>query len=302
MSSVLTSLRLRLPLSQVLVVGELVVRRQERVRFAVSLDLGRLVERLPLRPGICVLAGQRLLGDRVDHREHEPIRQVAVVGDGQNIAAGLVLVGLEKLPEILRIRAALRRIGRGGHRLASLVGVVPVDDYPVQVLPRWNLRGPLVADEGGEAARFVVPLGGLDRLRPGLLVRLAVRPVHHAFGELAAGERIDNLEGDLHSLTFLNLVVPLPPGGIGEEVRSSGEEIGKPPHVVRVVRYDEEIERPGQSHPPGRGGLHLLAAGESIGVVRVEPGTKGPRVHRERGVKMCVAPEHPGRDGATGVG
>ena len=37
-----------------------------------------------------------------------PLREIAVVGDGEHVAAGLVLVGRHPLPEVARIVAAGR--------------------------------------------------------------------------------------------------------------------------------------------------------------------------------------------------
>ena len=161
------------------VVGELVVRRKERVSFAIALDLGDFVKRLPLRPGFCVLPGDGLVVHMVDQWKHETVRQVAVVSDGEHVAAGLVLVGLQQRPEIFRIRAALGWIGGGGHGLAGVLGAIPIDDHTMQVLAGWDLRGPLVADERSESAGLVVFLSGRDGLVPGRAVHRPIRPVHH---------------------------------------------------------------------------------------------------------------------------
>jgi hypothetical protein len=121
------------------VVGELVVGGQERVRLAVALDLGHLVERLPLRPGLRIFLTQRSLCDGVDLRKHDAVRKVAVVGDSEYVAAGLVLVGLQELPQIFRIGAALRGVGGGRDSLPCPVAVVTVDHHAVQVLSRGDL-------------------------------------------------------------------------------------------------------------------------------------------------------------------
>ena len=76
-----------------LVVGELVVRRQRGMRLTVPLDLGDLVERLPPRAGLGVLQVHRLAAERLHHGEHDAVAQVAVVANGERLAAGLVLVG-----------------------------------------------------------------------------------------------------------------------------------------------------------------------------------------------------------------
>ena len=65
-------------------IGELVVRRQVRVRLAVALDLGRFVEPLPFGARLGVLAVDRLAGEGFDYREHAPVGKIAVMGDGKH--------------------------------------------------------------------------------------------------------------------------------------------------------------------------------------------------------------------------
>ena len=52
-------------------VRKLIVRRQERMRFAVALDLRHLVERLPAHPVLGIFAVDTLAGERLDDREHD---------------------------------------------------------------------------------------------------------------------------------------------------------------------------------------------------------------------------------------
>ncbi len=94
--------------------------------------------------------------------------------DGQHAAAGLLFVGVHPFPQLDRIVAAQRRIDGERLDLAGLVAVVAEDDVAMQVVA-VGVRGPLVADEGGEAARIVVVLRGVDRLLPRALDRRACR-------------------------------------------------------------------------------------------------------------------------------
>ena len=89
-----------------LVVGELVVRRKERVRLAGALDLRHLEERLPSRPRFGIGAVDRLAIDGLYDGEHQPIREIAVVRDREDIPSGFALVGLHPLPEATRIGRA----------------------------------------------------------------------------------------------------------------------------------------------------------------------------------------------------
>ncbi len=52
-----------------------------------------------------------------------------------------------------------------GSTWLALVAVVAKDDVAMKIVALAQ-RGPFVADEGGEAARLIVFLGGIDRLLP----------------------------------------------------------------------------------------------------------------------------------------
>ena len=147
-------------------IGELVVRRQEGMRLAVTLDLGDLVERLPARAGLGIGAVEVSTGEGVDHREHAPVGEIAIMGDRQHLAAGPFLVGGQPAPEVLRVVAAGRAQGGVGLDLPGLVATIPVDDDPVEVVAP-GVRRPLVADEGGEPAGLIRLVGCRDDLAPG---------------------------------------------------------------------------------------------------------------------------------------
>ena len=53
-----------------------------------------------------------LLAERLDDGEHQAVAQVAVVRDGEDAAAGLLLVGVHPFPEVDGVVAAERRIAR----------------------------------------------------------------------------------------------------------------------------------------------------------------------------------------------
>ena len=133
-SLVFATLRVEIAEVPALEVGELVVRRQERMRLAVALGLRGLVEPLPSCPLLGILPVDRL-AEGLDDGEHQAVAQIAVVRDGQHAAAGLLLVGL---PSTSRARAGLslpeRRIHGERLDLARLVAVVAEDDVAVQVV------------------------------------------------------------------------------------------------------------------------------------------------------------------------
>ena len=285
-----------------LVVGELVVRRQERVGLAVSLDLGDLVERLPLDAFLRPRAVVGFAGERIRHREHDTVAEVAVVRDRQDPPAGLVLVGLQPLPQVALVRATVRR--QRGVRLhdARLARPVAVDDNAVSVGALLG-RGPLVAVERGVAAGLVVLLRCRDGLLPGRAVGGGPGGEVKGLRETVPGERLDDLDRGRDALlaTRLDHVVPLPAGRVGEHLRVAGVQEGEEPHVVRVVGDDEEVERARQLDLQAGRRSQLLAARKAMRILGQEPRTECAGVHRIAGVQMGVAPERIPNNNITAI-
>src|SRR5262245_7392352 len=131
------------------------------MRLPRALGLGGLIQALPASALLDVGAVDASPRERLDHREHRAIAQIAVVGDGEYAPAGLLFVGGHPLPKIARIVAA-ERLHRGvGLYLTGPVAAVAVDHVAVQVVAA-RIRGPLVADEGCEPAGLVVRLRRRD--------------------------------------------------------------------------------------------------------------------------------------------
>jgi len=57
--------------------------------FAITLHLRRFVETFPASTVLGVVAINRLVGERFDQGKHPTVRQVAVVRNGEHLAAGL---------------------------------------------------------------------------------------------------------------------------------------------------------------------------------------------------------------------
>src|SRR5688572_26912603 len=150
------------------------------MRFAIALDLRRLVKPLPASAVLSVFTVDRLTGERLDRRKHPPITEVAILGDGELPAAGFFLIGLHPFPEITRIVAAGRFLGDERLDLAGLVSVVAEDDVTVQVVAA-GVGGPFIADKGGEAPRIIRLLRGLDRFAPRRAVRRSARKIQQRF-------------------------------------------------------------------------------------------------------------------------
>ncbi len=180
-------------LREQLEVGELVVRRQDRVRLRRALGLRDLHHRLVAQALRRVVGGHR--GAReVDQREHLAVADVRVVGDGQRLDAAGAL-GVQKVPEVLRVVRIQPR-----EREGQVVGARE-DDVAVQVALARSHR-PLVAGERGELARRVVAdrrrddIGpdGLPEVRVGIGARLHAADVLGVVGhgqEVEGGPELD---------------------------------------------------------------------------------------------------------------
>ena len=202
-----------------------------------------------------------------DDGEHQAVAQIAVVGDGEHAAAGLLLVGAHPFPQLARdCRCRGRRHGKRLD-LARLVAVVAEDDIAVQVVAA-GVRGPLVADEGGEAARLVVLLRGGDRLLPGAAIGARAGKIHEVLGERPVREGHDDLDRRVCALAGLDHVIPFAAGRVGEQLGLAGEQIRKEPHVVGVIGHHQEVERTRELYRLARRGYDLLAAGKAVSVLR----------------------------------
>src|SRR5688500_5810673 len=76
--------------------------------LAVALDLGRFVKQLPTRTLYSIFAVDRLAGEGLDNGEHATVGEIAVVGDGEHVATGLVLIARHPLPQVARVVATER--------------------------------------------------------------------------------------------------------------------------------------------------------------------------------------------------
>ena len=281
-------------------VRELVVRRQERMRFAVALDLRHLVERLPAHPVLGIFAVDPRAGEQLDDREHDAVAQIAVVREREDFGAGLFLGRRHPLPQVARIRAAERRQRRVRLDQRGLGAAVAPDDIAMQIVSA-GVRGPLIADEGGEAAGLVRLLRRLDGLAPGAAVGGRARK-REALRHLALAEAGDDVDGGLRAFAGIDLVVPFPSLRRREQGRIAADQQREKAHAVGVVRDHEEVERPRELGPLPARRHDLLALGEAIGVLGRKPRAECARVHRERGVRVRVAEVRPRREIAPRVG
>jgi hypothetical protein len=183
-------------------VGELVVGRKVRMRLVVALLLRDLDDRLPTGTRRRVVLRDRL-PDEVDVGEHEAAADVAVVRDRERLAAGVLLVRAQHLPEVLRIRAVELR---ERPRAVRLGGAVAEDDDTMDIVAAGHRR-PLVADERTEAAGLVVGVGRRVVRLPRRAKRLGAVDRRLRLGE-RSDDRPDRLERRVAARA--DALVPLP--------------------------------------------------------------------------------------------
>ena len=126
------------------------------MRLAVAFHLGDLVQRFPTHARLGVLSVDRLAIQPLEW-EHLPVGDIAVVGDGENASAGVLLVGVEVVPQVLRVGRVRRAEGKD---LPRLVAIVLEDDDPVQIARRFRRgnRCPFEPDQSSESSGLVVLL------------------------------------------------------------------------------------------------------------------------------------------------
>ena len=277
--------------------GELVGRRERRMLLARALALRDLVERFVLGAGLRPVTGDRVALEG-GGREHQPVREVAVVRDGEQLAAGALLVGLHPLPQVLGV------LGHEGGERRQLVGerlAVTVDDVAVQVVAAAVVGGPLVGDEGREAARIVVALHDRRHLVPHVE---RDRRILHRRRQLALALQRDAFKHGRVGLLRIgvHLLVPALEHRVGHQLGVAGDDLAHDAHGIGVVRDREPVERTGEPHGDPGARDDLLAAREPQRLLRTDARAGADGVRRPRGVQVLVAPVDARRIAARRVG
>ncbi len=270
--------------------GELVIRRQEGMRLAVALDLRHLIHRFKPRPRLGIGARQSAAVE-IDQREHASVGQVAVVRDGEHLAAGLLGISIEELPQHGRVLAV-----EGGerHDLVGLVLAVAEDHDAMQVVAAV-VGSPFVADQRGKPSGLVVALGGAGVVLPDRARELSAQ---HRFRRRAGANRADDLDRRLARTlaTGCHQVVPAPQRRVGHQGRVALLDFLRGAQPLGMIGDHQEIERAAQPDRLAGGGNHLLAASEAVGRLRAERVAEGRGIQRIGGVQMGITPENARRD------
>src|ERR1700704_3777123 len=163
-----------------------------------------------------------------------------------------------------------------------------------------SVRGPLIADEGGETARFIDFFRRLDRFAPGATI--GRRPWRgEPLGHLPLAKAGDDIKGGLRALSRSDLVVPLPALRRRQQAGIAADQLREKAHTVRMIRYHHEVQGTRKFGALSARGDNFLALTKAIGVLWTEPSAERTRVQRERGVCVRVAEIRPCRKIATRI-
>ena len=283
------------------VVRKLVIGAEEGVGFTVTFDLGDFVEGFPLSTALGVVAGQRLAGVRVGFdREHQAVRDVTVVGQGEDAAAGFLFISAHPVPEVFGVEG----LGCGERQhLAGAAGVVAIDNVSVQVVACLS-RGPFIANEGGEGSGVVIVIRDFGELIPD---RLDKATVAGGFGQGIARDASKGFD-HLHCgrqrcvAALVQAFVPIAQTRISHQRGVAIDDLVHGAHGVRVVGDHEPVEGARKLDAQAVRSCDFVTAGELVGLSRTQHNAKGPRVERVRRMQVCVSPKWPDREIASGIG
>src|SRR6202171_2055890 len=236
--------------------------------LAVALDLRGFVERLPAGAVLCIFAVNSFAVERLDDWKHPAVAQIAVVRKRKNFGAGFFLAHRHPLPEVARIWTAQRR--QRGERFdeARLGSVVAPNDIAMKIVAA-SVRGPLIANESSETARFVGFFRRLDRFAPRAAIGRRPRR-REALGHLPLAEAGDDINSCLGAFAGIDFIVPLPTLRRRQQARIASEQLREEAHAIRMVRYHHEIQGARKFRALPAGSDNFSALGKTIRILWTE--------------------------------
>ncbi len=272
----------------------LVIGREEGVGLAIALDLGNLDHRLG-RSAPCGIFGGHGRAVGHGHLEHQPVRDIRIVRDGQHLAAGLLFIAGHVVPQLLDRR--VDPLDRQG--LTGTVAAVAEHDDTVEIVAVRHQR-PFEPGKSGEHARLIVTVEQAELGIPDILGAFAGHlGIAQGCGQGPVGSRGDQFRhGALRPFgPFVHHVVPAQHGLVADHpLHVPARRIIEPPgraEAVRVVGNHQKIERAVELRLAAGGGGDFLAAREPQRLLRPEPHAEAEGVDRIVGVQMGVAPVGP---------
>jgi len=259
------------------------------VRLTISLDLSDFIERLPPGTLFHVIGRKRLPGGGVHlNREHDAVGHVAVMGQRQYTAAGVLLVLLHPFPEIFRVKTFS---GSAWQHAGGTLTTVAVEHVSMQVVAVLG-GGPLIAEDRGKPAGIIVFLCCFDVRIPYGLNEIFIL---ERLGNFPLGKRVDHLHSGLKGfVTALGKgVVPLAHCRILQQFRVAGENFHHGPHAVRVVCDHQKVERLAKLYRFTVRRDNFLTPGELKGFLWPKGHPKATGIQRVPCVNVGVAPIHP---------
>jgi hypothetical protein len=198
-----------------------------------------------------------------------PLERLPLCASAKTRPPVFFFVILHPGPEVFGIEAFGRCV-RAHH--AGPDYPVAVEDVSVQVVAVLG-RSPLIADQRGENAGLIHPLGGFEIFVPNGLLETGVE---NHIGDRSLGKGVDHFERGIKCgiATLIDLVVPFPHGVVDHQRRAACNDMFHRAHTVGVVRYHQPVKRAVELERQPVAGNNLFATGESQGVLNVKSNTQ----------------------------
>jgi hypothetical protein len=269
-------------------IRKFIVGGKERMGLAVPLDLRYFHNRLMLRAPPRIFGGHRPAAG-IRHFEHQSVGQVRIMRNGQNLAAGRLLIGVHIVEQSAN-RGGQTGIGQN---LGRPLDTVAKHDHAVQIVA-VRLEGIFKSSERGEGAGLVIAVERPELRVPDVGCSLFLaHGVHHCLWQGARASCGDQFCGRACRLLrgFVHHVIPATQRFIAD---SDARRIVNSPHhtkPVAVIGNHQKIERAGKLRLDPGGGGNFITAREFQRIFGAEPNAKAECIDGIVGMQMGVAPQ-----------